>query len=331
MTQLKERIHLKPRPVPTDCPNGVRIATMQDRKELFEMMMTGVVPEMAIAPVNELRVAQLVNEVLRPAHSEFPRPVVAVMDGPDGKIAGAAPIIPKQWWYSDEFHLIQPWVYVRPENRKGPYARTLIETVTWWSDKIGLPMVMITSSSKEMMPRREIYSRYAKPFGGSFIHQFGGHTNRPENVRIATMDDFWECRELALMLNEENANASLNTQKMDEVLMAGLGQQHGIMPVVMDESGKIVGSACLLLDQWDYSQAWHYSEVWVYVRPENRNSKFNADLIDFGKWFSEQTGILLTIGITSKHRAAAKMRLYSRQLTGIEVFFLHEVSKPTSN
>lgn len=334
MSIAHEHYTMKQRSVPQICPPTVRIAKRSDSQALFELVMNGVAKESAIAPVNEVKVASLIQEVLKPVVSvNTPRPVVAVIDGPDGKLAAAAPIIPRQWWYSADYHLVQPWIYVPKEHSGKSYARTLVETCAWWSDKVALPMLSICSAIPEFKDRRQVYSRYSKPFGGSFIHAGGGAkpTPKPFNVRVATTNDYAVVKDMCLLLNAENAYGKLTNEYLEEVLANTLTQKRGIVAIVMDKEGKPVGCACLGLDQWDYSLAWHYMELWVFVRPEHRKQPYGADLLHFCKWWAEQTGIPITVGITSTKRTQAKMRFYARHLKPLEVFFLHDAGASTVN
>lgn len=317
-----------PRQAPPDCPSVVRIATRKDENDLFDLVINGVAGELAYAPVNDTKVRALIQELTRPAVSTSrPRSVIAVIDGPEGKPIAAAPLVPATWWYSpQEWHYIQPWIYVREEHRRQPHARTLIETMVWWAEKAQVPILMTAPAKEEMFKRREVYGRYAKPFGGSFVHAGGltKPTHKPLNTQIADLRDFVEVKELCLLLEKENGSASLFEPALDDLLGRALTHQNAIIAVVKTPEGKTVGCACLALDQWDYSLSWHYSEMWVFVHPEHRKSGYALDLINFCKWWAEQTGIPVTVGIMSKVRVKAKLRLYSRYLQPLDVFYIHD-------
>lgn len=312
---------------PANCPPGVRVATKADEEALYKLVLNGVGKEMAFAPVNEARVRALVQEVTRPAVSATtPRPVVAVIDGPNGEVVAAAPLVPRQWWYSNEWHFIQPWIYVAEDHRKGPYARTLVETVLWWGNRAGLPVIMIAPSSEEMRGRREVYARYATPFGGSFVHTGGQATpmSRPKNVRIADVSDYALVMDFCAMLNIENASAKLDVSRLQEVVSLGLQHKNGVIAIVMDDNGAPVGCVCLALDQWDYSLSWHYTEMWVFIHPNHRKSHYAQDVLNFCKWWAEQSGLPVTVGIMSRDRTKAKMRFYAQKMKPLEVFFWHD-------
>lgn len=319
------KIPVRPqRKAPDECPPGVRVATRADEAALYDLVLKGVANEMATAPVNEAKVRQLIQEVTRPAVSiNIPRPAVMVIDHPNGSLAGAAPLIPKRWWYSDAWHYIQPWIFVREEFRKGPFTRALLETVVWWGDKSGLPVLMSVPADSSNAGRLEQYARYAEPFGGSFIHAGGGApTERPVNVRVGHPEDYKLVLDLCLLLNLENASAPLRADQLDEVIRAGLAHNNGVILIVNDPDGKPVGCACLALDQWDYSLSWHYSEMWVFVHPLHRKGSYAKDILQFCKWWAEQTGLPVTMGIMSRKRTKAKLRLYSRHLKPLEYFFI---------
>lgn len=312
------------RQAPVECPDTVRIANRKDASALYDLVFNGVVKDIAYAPPNEEKVRALVTEVTNPV-AKMLRPVVAVIDGPDGIPVAAAPLLPKQWWYSDETHYVQPWIFVKEEYRRTPFAKTLLGTMIWWAERAAIPVVMTVPAGAEHATRREIYGRYATPFGGSFIHVGGMSkpTPKPDGTRVADLRDYQAIRELCLMLNKENASAPLRHDRLDALLGSVLRHNGGII-VVSEEGGKIVGCACLMLDQWDYSLSWHYTEIWVFVHPEHRTSGHAEKLLHFCKWWAEQTGIPVTVGITSRVRTKAKMRLYSRYMRPLETFFIHD-------
>ena len=327
MSIAREKYSSKPRPIPNNCPTTVRIARKADAAELYDLIMNGVVKDTSIAPPNEMKVAEMVNAVLAPAVSaNQPRPVVAVIDAPNGKIAAAAPILPAQWWYSNDYYLYQPWIYVREAYRKQPHSRTLIETVTWWSERVGLPMLMAAPSGDDFSDRRQVYSRYGKPFGGTFVHSggLGVPTPKPRNVRVATVNDYPVVKALLLKMAEESAMASVSNKKLDDMIMLTLTQSRGIVGLATDEFNNVVGLIGLIMVQWDYSLAWSYKDFAMFVSPDHRKGKYAVDLINFTKWWAEQTGIPVNIGVASKSRTRAKIRFYSQHLRPLEVTFMHE-------
>lgn len=158
-------------------------------------------------------------------------------------------------------------------------------------------------------------------------------TERPLNVRIAGPQDTAAIYDLlTTRLYHENGVFSVCPEKVIETITHATEGRGGVIGII-EENGEIAASIGMQLGQFWYSEDWHVEELWNFVRKEYRNhignerrSFYAKDLINFGKWFSEQMKMILNIGIISTERTEAKVRLYQRSLTPVGCFFMHNLS-----
>ena len=154
-------------------------------------------------------------------------------------------------------------------------------------------------------------------------------TDKPVNVRIATPNDEQELFKLLTeKLYYENGAFSVSPQKVVESIQHATRGQGGIIGII-DGDGEIAGSIGMRLGNFWYSDDWHIEELWNFVGEDYRRSEYAKNLIQFGKWAAETMKLVLNIDIISTHRTEAKVSLYSRQLTPVGCFFMHnlEVAK----
>ena len=160
-------------------------------------------------------------------------------------------------------------------------------------------------------------------------------TTPPPIVRVARASDEDPIYNLLTEkhgLYEENALFKLSKSKARMTNKYGcarhngkLGEPGGPQGIigVIEENGKIVASIGMEFCTFWYTEDWHLSELWNFVHPDYRKSNYADDLIDFGKWCSDQLGIPLQMGIISTHRVEGKVRLYRRKMRYVGGYFIH--------
>lgn len=154
-------------------------------------------------------------------------------------------------------------------------------------------------------------------------------TDKPSNVRIATpADESAIFKLLTEKLYQENGAFSVSPEKVINAIQHATRGQGGIIGVI-DGDNELAGAIGMRLGNFWYSDDWHLEELYNFVSENYRKSDYAKNLIDFGKWASEQMKLVLNIGIISTHRTEAKVRLYSRRLQPVGQFFMHnlEVAK----
>lgn len=147
-------------------------------------------------------------------------------------------------------------------------------------------------------------------------------TQRPTSVRIAEPKDEDALIRLMKEAFLEQPIFPLNEQKMREKIRLGTERKNGVVGVVDGPNG-IEGYIIMCMAQYWYSDAWHLEELSNFVHPDHRRSTHAKDLINFAKWFTEQLGLPLLLGIMSTQRLDAKIRLYRRQVQPAGAVFVH--------
>lgn len=149
-------------------------------------------------------------------------------------------------------------------------------------------------------------------------------TERPVNVQIAQPEHEDRLYQLLLHLYDENAMFVKCPIKIRDTLRQATERKGGMIGFIEDGK-KMVATIGVFMGSFWYSDDWYLDEYWNFVHPEHRHSSYANDLIAFAKWFSEQMGFPLHMGIHSTERTEAKVRLYRRKLTPIGAVFAHNL------
>lgn len=155
------------------------------------------------------------------------------------------------------------------------------------------------------------------------LRNAAGPTMRPEAVRIATQADEPSVYALLMRLAEENSLAPVNDQKVLDMIRKGTRRDGGVIGII-EVDGQIAASVGLVMTQWWYSASWHVEEVWSFVHPDYRRAKDNyaKSLIQFSRWWGEQLGMPVLMGVLSTKRTLGKVRLYARHIPLVGALFL---------
>jgi len=152
-------------------------------------------------------------------------------------------------------------------------------------------------------------------------------------VRLARPADEDSIYALLLELYAENALMPMSEAKVRATIRAGTRGQGGIVGVIEGEDG-IEASIGMSFSQFWYTHAWHLNELWCFVHPAHRKTTHARRLIEFGKWCADRlsTGdelgknrVPLLLGIVTRHRLLAKLRLFQRQVPQVGALFMHGV------
>jgi hypothetical protein len=160
----------------------------------------------------------------------------------------------------------------------------------------------------------------------------------PSNVRAAVPEDASEIWRLLRMLCAENGMFNLSEKRVDFYISRLLNPS----TIAKDDTGPrgfigVIGpvgalEGCIMLtvgSVW-YSEDFTLDEHLNFVDPAHRSSNHAKALIRFAKESSDKIGIPLVIGILSTKRTAAKVRLYSQELTPCGAFFIYPAPKDTA-
>lgn len=157
-------------------------------------------------------------------------------------------------------------------------------------------------------------------------------------VRPAISDDAKEIWRLLRMLCAENGMFSLSEKKVEFYISRLLSPStissddtgpRGFIGVI-GPVGALEGCIMLTVGSVWYSEDFTLDEHLNFVDPAHRSSNHAKALIRFAKDSSDKIGIPLVIGILSTKRTAAKVRLYSQELTPCGAFFIYPAPKDTA-
>ena len=153
----------------------------------------------------------------------------------------------------------------------------------------------------------------------------------PSIVRVAKPYDAPEVWRLFLQTHRENGLFTIAPQKVT-LLMDRALHPEAIPPTdtgpraqigVIGNPGRLEAVAFILISSFWYSDDLHLEELLVYVDPEYRASNHCQACVNWMKGLAVSLGIPLLTGIISKHRTAAKIRLYDRMLPRIGAFYFY--------
>src|SRR6266446_3634638 len=151
----------------------------------------------------------------------------------------------------------------------------------------------------------------------------------PSVIRPAIPLDAPEIWRLFLQTHRENGLFTIDPAKVT-ILMDRARHPERIPPYdtgvrakigVIGPPGRLEAIVFILIGQFWYSSEFHLEELLVYVDPECRKSGHAIACITWMKSLADSLGIPLLTGIISKHKTAAKIRLYDRHLPRIGAFF----------
>lgn len=244
----------------------------------------------------------------------------------DGRVVASTLMRLNKLWYSNEHFLLGLWHYVEPAHRKSPCAKNLIQFAKWYADKLDMPLVFDVGGTPELSRKRDMFGREMSPAGACFMYR-GEFTEDPPPAGVAVAGP--ECMEalfdLYKWLGDDNALTPPDYERFRHTL------------TTPDKGDSLVGSvigvigtpdrleaACVLkLEGHDLTpEGFALVEKFVANRGDPRNY---AKLTNFAKWTARRVGAPLSIGILTRKRADAKVRLYRREFGEPTLFtYLYE-------
>lgn len=160
---------------PTEHPRVVRLATMQDEQQVFDLVMRDLQQNaVQMAPISAARVWQNIHFCTRPSSGKVGG-IIGVIEE-NGAIVGAVCLVPYQWWFSENYHLCEIFVYVHDEHRKPAYAAALLQFSKWvgdeWSKGVDyrVYVLMGVQAVRRMMSKIRLYRRSITQIGAFFCY-----------------------------------------------------------------------------------------------------------------------------------------------------------------
>lgn len=148
---------------------GVRIAKPEDEKSIFEMLKIQH-DEMAVFSLSQDKVWKTIHRATRPDIRTGGVGVIGVIDGPKGSIEASVGMYADTFWYTDEFMLMEHWMFVLPEFRRSTHAKRLIEFGKWAALRLKVPYYTGIISNIRTEAKVRLYRRQLDYFGGFFFY-----------------------------------------------------------------------------------------------------------------------------------------------------------------
>lgn len=158
-----------PKPIQFPLPEGVRMATPRDEQALFDVLMALNEDNSFGIPVSNERVLAAIRQ-----GTQRQGALIGVIEGEDGRIDGTIGMIITQMWYTEQYHLAEQWLFVRPSARNGRIHAKLFEFAEWCRRRMAAgstqPWIVTTSvsSPKRLAAKLRLWSRFARQVGGIF-------------------------------------------------------------------------------------------------------------------------------------------------------------------
>lgn len=145
-------------------PKRVRLGQPQDEDEVMQLCRD-LWAENGIFSLNETKVrATLQNAFVK-------RGGILGVVGSPGKIEGLIYMVISTFWYSDDPHLEELFLYVKPEYRKTKDAIDLMRFAKWCTQMTGFKLVIGVLSTERTKGKVRLYERqFDNPAGNFFIY-----------------------------------------------------------------------------------------------------------------------------------------------------------------
>lgn len=153
-------------------PSIVRAATLDDRAEIWRLLMLGF-RENGMFSLSPQKVEAFIFRALHPEQihpaDTGPRAKIAVVGSP-GRLEALCFVLLSAFWYSDEIHLEELIVYVDPECRKSNHAKELIAWMKKTADQLDVKLLTGIISTERTEGKIRFYDRYLPRVGAFYLY-----------------------------------------------------------------------------------------------------------------------------------------------------------------
>jgi len=138
-------------------------------------------------------------------------------------------------------------------------------------------------------------------------------------IRIGTKEDTHQVMKLALMIHDEIGVTELSPEKVLQEVYPALCLDRGLVGVVENDDGEIVGAVLIKMVNLFYSDETILEERGMFLRPDYRTAKngvakgLASRLCEFCKKVSDDLGMPLRVSVENDVRTQGKIRLFERQ------------------
>ena len=141
----------------------VRKARPADEEELMELCRD-LWLENALFNMNDDKVRAVMHRAFQNEGA-----IIGVIRDDDGPIEGAIFLTISTFWYSDDHHIEEYFLYVRPKYRRSHNAKDLMNFAKRCSDALGIPLVIGVISNHMTKEKVGLYRRQFPNEAGSFF------------------------------------------------------------------------------------------------------------------------------------------------------------------
>ena len=170
-SERDRKIHLGP----SAKPKSVRIAQPADEEAIFDLIMMDLAENAAVvAPIDETKVRRNIRIALTGENGI--KGFAGVIDGPQGKPVAIGLVIPAQWWWSNQWYLLETINFVHPDHRRSHHIDDILEFERWTADtftrNFGYRTYMMFGvlGWKRVRAKISLYRRKLAMTGAAFIY-----------------------------------------------------------------------------------------------------------------------------------------------------------------
>lgn len=147
-----------------DNPDGIQLAQPADEDELWELLKR-LHEEIGIFETSEGKVRQFLKLA---THQQGG--IIGLIRGDDGSIEASIGLVIQQFWYTDDWSLMEHWMFVAPEHRKSTHAQRLLSYAKWCGQQLGVPVLLGIMTAKNAEAKEKLYGRKFQRLGSIYIH-----------------------------------------------------------------------------------------------------------------------------------------------------------------
>ena len=136
-----------------------RLATVADVGALMDLLMLHG-PEFPVVEINHIKSLSNIREFIE-------KSIVIVIEV-DGRIVASSALVAEQFWYSDDWMLVDYWTFVHPKFRHPKITTTLLKSIRAMARKTKLPTLIGVRTVNQVRQKNRLFRRYFKPIGEMF-------------------------------------------------------------------------------------------------------------------------------------------------------------------
>lgn len=147
----------------TPKPDGVVFPDPSDEDAIYALLLQ-LHKENGLFEVSEAKVRNYIR-----LGTQRRQGIIGIIRGPSG-LEGTIGMALEQFWYTDEWCLIEQWTFVPEEFRRSTHAQKLIDYAKWAAEQLGVPVQLGILSNSRTEAKVRLYERRLRSAGGIFLH-----------------------------------------------------------------------------------------------------------------------------------------------------------------